>query len=294
MGNFPRERLYMINCLIFSKDRACQLDLLLRSIKDNFKELKNIGIIYKYSNNNFKIGYEKIIQLYSDINWIEETNFFNNFKNYINNIKEKYTLILVDDEVVIRNFNIEGFLNFLNLDSNLHCISLRMHSKLNYSYASKIYSPPPSFFETYHSINSDQIAYSWNWNHYLIDSGTEYSDWSYPSCINTHIYTTIFLKNILTEIYFNNPNILEASIHQLKNYFKEKILFFEKAKTISIPNNLTQTVFKNICGNKEEYSLESLNEKYINNYEINTKNLYNLDVNSCHYEIDYLLEEHKI
>jgi len=281
----------MLNCLIFSKDRACQLDLLLRSIYDNFTELKNIGILYKYSDNYFKIGYDKIISKYPNLNWINENNFVNDFRNYVNNIKEQYSLILVDDEVIIRNFPISGFLDFLKFDK-LHCISLRMHPTLNYSYPSKTHSDPPRYFETYHSINSNQQAYSWNWKQYLIDSKIEYSDWSYPSCINTHIYTTILLKNILKRISFNNPNTLESGMHQLKWNFNEKILFFEKAKTLSIPNNLTQTVFKNVCGNKEDYSLKSLNEKFINNFVISTKNLYNLDVNSCHFEVDYLFENY--
>ena len=69
-----------MNIIIFSKDRACQLDLFLRSLKKYFKEFEelNFNILYTYSNDKFKIGYDKLFTIHNDsnLNYIKETKKF--------------------------------------------------------------------------------------------------------------------------------------------------------------------------------------------------------------------------
>ncbi len=50
----------MINAIIFSKDRASQLRLLLYSIQKNAPHAFNLNVIYTSSNEEFKQGYEKL------------------------------------------------------------------------------------------------------------------------------------------------------------------------------------------------------------------------------------------
>lgn len=50
----------MIPCLVLSKDRSCQLDLLLRSIQQNAPNLFDITVIFTYSNENFYRAYHKL------------------------------------------------------------------------------------------------------------------------------------------------------------------------------------------------------------------------------------------
>ena len=50
----------MINAIILSKDRACQLELLIRSISRKCKNLFNIKVIYEHSNYSFELGYNKL------------------------------------------------------------------------------------------------------------------------------------------------------------------------------------------------------------------------------------------
>jgi hypothetical protein len=74
----------MLNIIVFSKDRACQLELFLRSMKYYFKEFyeSKINVLYTYSNDSFKNGYDKLIEIHNDdnINYIKETT---NFKNHV-------------------------------------------------------------------------------------------------------------------------------------------------------------------------------------------------------------------
>ena len=72
----------MLNIIVFSKNRSCQLELFLRSMKLYFKEFNEhkINILYTYSNDKFKEGYDKVISIHNDknINYIKETQPFKN------------------------------------------------------------------------------------------------------------------------------------------------------------------------------------------------------------------------
>ena len=59
-----------INVIIFSKNRAAQLELFIRSMKKFFKDFSSneIKILYKTSNSFFEEGYEKLKKIHSDDN----------------------------------------------------------------------------------------------------------------------------------------------------------------------------------------------------------------------------------
>ena len=59
----------MISTIVFSKDRACQLDFLLTSLIQNDNGLFDINVLYRHSNDKFKTGYEKLIKKYPFLNW---------------------------------------------------------------------------------------------------------------------------------------------------------------------------------------------------------------------------------
>ncbi len=60
-----------LDALIFTKDRACQLDLLLRSMEKNCP-LFNYIIICKSSTYDYSKGYEKVMKKYKGY-WILES-----------------------------------------------------------------------------------------------------------------------------------------------------------------------------------------------------------------------------
>ena len=70
-----------MNVIIFSKDRAAQLDLLLRSIEKNFAKpyYQNVTVIFRASNQSFVDGYKKLIKKWGRkdkatgyVSWINE------------------------------------------------------------------------------------------------------------------------------------------------------------------------------------------------------------------------------
>ena len=90
----------MINALVVSKDRACQLRLLLESIKlnaDNF--FNQILIIYKGSNFLYEEGYRKLQaeKILPNLAWQAEQDFVSDFKNAINGCGSHFMCGIVDD-----------------------------------------------------------------------------------------------------------------------------------------------------------------------------------------------------
>ena len=57
----------MINAIIFSKDRAAQLRLLIYSIQKNAPHVFNLNVIYTSSNEEFNKGYEKVKEEFSSL-----------------------------------------------------------------------------------------------------------------------------------------------------------------------------------------------------------------------------------
>ena len=153
-----------------------------------------------------------------------------------------------------------------------------MGTNVNYTYTANVDSPPPPF--TVYT-NEDDKLFEWDW-------GTQdpMADWGYPSCINSHIYRTNFFKNNVLPMNFINVNMLEGILNNQRGKFPPHMICFNKPKTINVANNLTQSGHNRHSG-KEEFSLESLNNKYLDGYLIDVKPFYNLDINMATFERDY-------
>ena len=69
-----------ISTIIFSLDRAMQLELLLDSIA-NYDETKilELSIVFASSTTEFSLGYNKLIEKYPTLNWIKQTKSNNRF-----------------------------------------------------------------------------------------------------------------------------------------------------------------------------------------------------------------------
>jgi hypothetical protein len=269
----------MINCLIFSKNRAMQLELLLRSIETNFKEIDKATILFTGDSSSFLEGYNKVKSIYSKYTWIKEHNLEVDIKSILSDFDMLYSLIFVDDEIVVRNQKIEEGMKILKNRPDIHCLSLRMGKNINYTYTTNVASSPPTF----ETIQSGGINFNvWNWK-----TSIPSSDWEYPSCINSHIYRTEFLKTNISNISFSNVNKLEETLHTKRNEFPLNMMCFDESKTISVANNLVQNTHKNRNLNDPTFSPKNLNKKFLEKYIIKAEDFYNLDTNTATFEKPY-------
>ncbi len=263
----------MIDCLIFTKDRACQLDLLLRSLNDNFLQDLNINIIYKATDGLYLAAYNNLIKSYPQYNWFFETDFVSQSREVFNSFKNEFMVNFVDDEIVIRKDSIEPALDLLR-DESVHGISLRMNPSISYCYTANKPDPQPIF-------QTEGDLYKWNWR-----SMDPTVNWGYPSCINSHVYKTADFKKYLSGIKYDTVNGLEGMYNNIKSTFRMYMVCFNKSKTINIANNLVQTG-TNRHGTNQAFSLQSLNDKFLDGGRLSTNGLYNIDNQMATFEKDY-------
>jgi hypothetical protein len=255
-----------LNCIIFSLNRSCQVELLLRSMKLYFKEFdqQKINILYKCSNLFFKEGYDKLIEEYPSINFVLENDFKNDLISLIKN--NKYTIFFVDDIIWKEPFslNCADFKLFQN-NENILTYSLRLHPNLTYCYtANVLMNPTKSKLFTWYSLPGD---------------------YGYPMSLDGHFFRTDDIMNLLINLPYNNPNQLEAMM-SMRPLNKPLMLCSEKSIIFNNPCNKVQTNNPNRHGN---ISAEYLNENFLNDYIIDLEPFKHLNNESCHKEISITL-----
>lgn len=264
----------MINVVVWSKNRACQLDLTLSSYKKYFSDWQKcqVSIIYTYTDNNYKKGYELCQQYNPEFTWIKETDFRQDTIKAIFSSNHNYQAFMVDDDVFIDKFSLEDkeCQEFLT-NHSVSCLSPRLAPYVNYCYTANQKQPQPTFL-----IDRDHL---WEWR------GKPY-DWGYPwSVSGFHIFRKSDLIN-LQKLQFRGANSFEGGFISASPFVgRELMSCYKQAKCICSTNNKVQTE----NGNRHENSdpLDILNSIFLNGKRLdpNTNNKYVL--NMCHGPLKY-------
>ena len=191
-----------MDCLIWSKDRACQLDLLLRSININLPVLGNIHILYMSSNSFFEEGYKKIINKFPNIIFHKEKNFKQDNIDIFNTFSSDYSLNFVDDDVVINFISLEEISKIIARipNSKIEAISLRLDINMIYNHPQSRFYPLPNFIET-------EPFLLWDWS--IMESMNE---WGYPCSISSYIYRMEHMKHYIRDLKYDFPGGLEGQM----------------------------------------------------------------------------------
>jgi len=266
----------LLNIIIFSKNRAPQLDLFIRSMKYFFPGYcrhKDIHVLYTYSNDFFKEGFGKVISRHPEIHYVLETQ--GEFKkDVINLVKEDryFTLFFVDDNVFKNHFTIycEEVREFASKE-DIACVSLRLYPQICYSYTMNVSIKKPTFIEGNLHI--------WDWRE------ADIGYWSYPMSLDGHLFRTERILPLIKFLDYNNPNTLEGSLAN-NSFDLPYMICFNDSKIINIPANKVQDANNNRHGN---ISADQLNERFLKGFKLSlTKFLSNPlteNNNACHQEI---------
>ena len=269
----------MINTIIFSFDRAMQLELLLDSIYQyDEKNILDLNIIYSTKSIEFNLGYDKLINKYPALNWIKEAklkkqfvfpilpfywhNYYwwlkykhnrwneSNFKNKIlekiSNSTNEFVMFLTDDSLFFQKIFIEPeILQSIKRNPYNTSFSLRHGSNI---YGGKF-------------IKETKII---KWKR---TDKHEHPEWSYPFSIDGHIYDTEVLKKILKKVIFKNPNTLEGNV---ACYVREKKIFNcqianMQSCLLGFELNRVQSISPN---NNLDIDNDTLNKLYLSDYKL--------------------------
>jgi hypothetical protein len=257
-----------INIIVFSKDRALQLDLFIRSFNRFVKDADQyvVKVLYTHSNEWFWDGYD-ILRSYAppNIYFYEETAFKQDVIDLIDP-QNPYTVFFVDDIIFKEPFEFfDEKMNMFIENKSIACLSLRLNNHLDYCYAEARAMAKPIFMEN--------NIYNWT---------RETGDYGYPMSQDGHIFRTCQIRQFHIDLDYHAPNTLEGRLHTMRRLMPPLMICYDKSKIVNNPINRVQFASINRCGN---ISADSLNDRYLDGYVIDLEPFVGFDNTAVHTEI---------
>jgi hypothetical protein len=260
-----------ISFIIFSKDRALQLDGLIRSMLHHVSGTYTAHVIYCASNEAHDCAYHELIDSIQNtdrIQWTKEAEFKKDLVCTLQQVQTESVCFLVDDIVFIRPVDLDA------LDPNaIHggIVSLRLGSDITFCYTKQKKMQPPAL----NPINEqrDLLQFSWEDGNY---------DWAYPLSVDGHIFSTSEILIAAKQLDYRAPNTFEQALQILKPLYQKRPGYcFESPRMFNIPLNRVQNENNNISADVDPKHLLA---KWEEGLTLNFVPLYNTPTNSVHEE----------
>ncbi|MBW1657692.1 hypothetical protein [Flavobacterium quisquiliarum] len=254
--------------IIFSKDRAMQLDGFLASYFENVENYSEIKVLFHVSNEAHEKSYIDLQKIYENfpVEFIQETNFRVNLIDALEKSSEDRLIFYVDDMLFSQKIDYSWLKNIDPLN-NIVCLS--RGKDLNYSTVLAKKLEVPSF----NKISENLYQFKWN-------EISEFSDWTYPIGVSGYMFSRLEITAMIKATKFKAPNSLEHNLQQFLPYFTMRGgICLENVATPCVHTNLTQTEgYNNILGH---YSLEELLDLWNINKRINYSEFIGLKVSEA-------------
>lgn len=263
----------MITIIVWSLDRPCQLELLLRSMYDKFHVDKRVVVQYRATTQTAEEGFQRVQQLYSQTEFKKETDFKTTLSDTLDTVTTQYIVFFTDDDVFLQDTE---FIKFTP-DEDVSAYSLRMNPDIDRCYPAnnkKIKAPELSY---------NDIHMRWNWK----EAEDQHCCWGYPMAVNSHIYRCKDIIPLIKTGKYHHPNSLECWLNRNRWHDKPYIISFTETKVYCVQNNFVQGPRQN----EKHVCHHWLNEQFLKGRRISTKNIYGLKPKACHGTIDYKLED---
>jgi len=269
----------MLTIIVWSKDRACQTELCLRSIQEKLHVDKKVIVQYTATTKEFHEGFDKVYDMYGGehtnaVQFFNENTFKDTLLEILKTVNTDYILFHTDDDVYLQDVDNIGFKPAVGVD--VACMSLRMNPTINRCYPAnnKEIKPPELSYNDIHMI--------WNWT----EAEDQHCCWGYPMSVDSHIYRSKDIIPLIHEGHYNNVNSLESYLNRNRWYDKPYMLSFTETKVYNVQNNFVQGHRMN----EQEYDINWLNEQFLAGKRISTKPIYGMKPTSAHGKIPYEME----
>jgi len=286
-------------CVIFSKNRAMQLDAAIKSLYSRCTDIEKLNIVVLYTTSTlphyvtksglkvkdklvdrFDKQYLQLIEEYPDVKFIAENNFKEDLIRILMTCNQGCVMFVVDDTIFIKDFSIKDIVSGLvdNIDSL--GFSLRLGANTTYSYMSNRNQILPTF-----NTNKNILNYSWV---------GQQGDFGYPLELSSSVYRISQLLIPLQVKDFNTPNTLESSMQSMNTFFQPSfptLLCYKTSRAFSNPINIVQKKKTNRHGKNKLYTSETLAKKFDEGYRIDVSKYFNITPKAVHQEEELHFKE---
>lgn len=219
----------MIDLIIFSRDRAFQLEALLRSLKQNCDIFEYISVIVKWTNDDHYKAYEKLSDDYPYVEFVMQQDLK---IDVLSVMQHHFTCFMVDDMIcynkVTKPTSLNGFYD------SIWCLRLGEETK-------------------------GFTRRQWAWQ----DWQETKSYFDYPCSLDGNIYPTEIIKPIIQDVNFINPNKLEVMLWGRRERLPKILNCWGEAKVVSLPLNRVSETATASYGETHPHTTEELNERYL-------------------------------
>ena len=285
--------------LIFSKDRACQLNALLSSFQRNWPSLdfNSIVVLYTYSNSRFQEGYEILKDKFAHkVMFDKETDFGCDL--LINLIDTHRSVgFFTDDCVVYRKIEIDAtFIDNMLADEQNLCISLRLgveNSRVQNYLTGELHKSIKEYGAT--NINYKQM-FKYRWGLFPPQSNPGYIG-SIDGCFYDSQYVIDTLKNVTA---INCPRSLEENLANNQAWrqkmMAEKLYMICPRFSNVVVNSINAVQTDAVaCGQNFSYTPEMLNDIYLEDNVIDLDDLLAKcdNIEGCHTELPLTFKKYE-
>jgi hypothetical protein len=261
-----------ITFIIFSKDRALQLDGLLQSMLHHVTGTYSIHVLYCASSEAHRVAYQEVAERVPsahNIQWTQETEFHSDLVATLKAIETESVCFLVDDIVFIRPVNLDEIPHEVIRTS---IVSLRLGRNITFCYTKQKAMQQPKLTNP-RTLNG-LLQFAWDEDNY---------DWAYPLSVDGHIFPTAEINIAAQQLSYKAPNTFERALQLLTPlYSKRPGCCFESSRLVNIPLNRVQNEVENISGN---VSPNQLLQKWQEGKTLDIEALTAAKTNSVHQEI---------
>ena len=255
-----------LSCVVFSKDRAIQLYALIETYQKFVKNPAPMYIIYNTSTHDHELSYIELLNIVGgskNIKFIKEKESFRKTLLFVlSTIKTKNFFFLTDDNIFIRNFDID-FSSKINPLKKI--LSLRHNPNICYSYTARKHFTPPDFVP----CQENKLLLEFNW----FDKDYEWSD---PWSVDGHIFLTEEVLVLSKISNYKLPNSYESALKSFNFLIcGRKGVCHTKSVIMNIPMNIVQSECSNVSGTTSaSYLLKKWNDglaldvSFLENYHI--------------------------
>ncbi|HEY0603901.1 MAG TPA: DUF6065 family protein [Herpetosiphonaceae bacterium] len=278
--------------IVFSRDRAMQLDATLRSFYLHCEDADEITlyVIYKATDRRHAAQYAQLAQMYaaeSKVRFVEETDFRQDVLRLLatggpHGLAE-HLLFLVDDNVFVRGFRLAEIRQALAEHPEAIGFSLRLGANITYRYTMDEAQAVPMLTAARGPIRS----FDWT---------TAQGYFQYPLEVSSSVFRLDELTRLLEELPFTNPNTLEGYMAEHSARFSATspaLLCYEQSITFCNPINKVQTIYANRTGDAPQYAADHLANLFDQGYRVRVAAYAGFVPSACHQEVDLLYERHQ-
>mgnify|MGYP003147066970 FL=1 len=293
----------MFTSIVFSKDRALQLDLTLKSINQNLEYCSSVTVLYSVSSKDHEDTYTQLAIEHPNIDFVKQGySIFEDIDRLVSASNSNYISFFTDDDIVYRRveFTEEDIDALFSNESLYSCISLRLgRNTVLRDYGDGVMRQDFTPSEVGSRAKGRFIV----WNRTTIPVG---GYWAYPLSVDGHIFERSTIQSFCKELLLLDKHYAYQGVprekfcwEQTPNEFEAKLqrFFFDlpplmaapsESCVVNSPNNRVQETIQNRNGDTYSYSSGGLATHFKEGRRLALSEIPFSDIACPHQEIDIL------